>query len=343
MSKVQVKKLTEQDISRWDRFAAECGDATFFHLAGWRTVIDRAFGHDTHYLFAEADGAIVGILPLVHVHSRLFANALVSTPFCVYGGIATHDTLARAALEEAACALARELRVQYLEMRNITPRRPDWLNKSLYVTFRREIFADPDRNLLAIPQKQRAMVRKGIKAGLEASLDAGVDRLYALYSESLRNLGTPVFGRRYLEIIREVFGSACEVVTVTHAGAPVASVLNFYFRDTILPYYGGGSSVARDLKANDFMYWEVMRRAAERGVRVFDFGRSKVGTGSYRFKKHWGFDETPLAYEYFLVRAHSMPNLSPTNPKYRLLVSAWQRMPLPLSRLLGPPLARHLG
>jgi len=187
------------------------------------------------------------------------------------------------------------------------------------------------------------MVRKGIDAGLVAGLESGVETLYDCYAESVRNLGTPVFGRRYLEVLNDVFGPECEVLVVRHAGTAVAAVMSFYFRDEVLPYYGGGREHARDLKANDFMYWEVMRRAAARGVRLFDYGRSKLDTGSYAFKKHWGFEPEPLHYEYYLVNGQSMPDLSPANPKYRLFIEGWKRLPMPFATRLGPWLARYLG
>jgi FemAB-related protein (PEP-CTERM system-associated) len=340
---LRIERLAHGQHARWDAFVGTAPDATFFHRAGWSDVIERAFGHRAHYLYAEHDGAISGVLPLVELRSLLFGHALVSTPFCVYGGVVATSDAARRALTDAACALAHELGVSYLELRNRRPQNPDWPTKELYVTFRKSIDGDDERNLAAIPRKQRAMVRKGIDAGLVAEPETGVERLYACYAESVRNLGTPVFSRRYLEILAEVFGPECEVLVVRHAGEAVAAVMSFYFRDEVLPYYGGGVDRARDLRANDFMYWEVMRRAAARGVRVFDYGRSKLDTGSYSFKKHWGFEPEPLAYEYYLVKARAMPNLSPANPKYRVFIDGWKRLPLPVSRALGPHLARYLG
>jgi FemAB-related protein (PEP-CTERM system-associated) len=211
------------------------------------------------------------------------------------------------------------------------------------VTFRGPISPDAEQNLLAIPRKQRAVVRKGIKEGLRADVDRDASRHYRLYSESLRNLGTPVFARAYLDRLLETFRDDCEVLTVVHSSGPVASCMSFYFRDEVLPYYGGGSHAARQLGGNDFMYWRVMERARQRGCRVFDFGRSKKGTGAYDFKRYWGFEPEPLHYEYFLVKARELPNLSPTNPRYERAIRAWRRLPLPITQLLGPPLARHLG
>lgn len=340
---MEIKQLDESRKSDWDTFVNDCAEATFFHLAGWREVVERAFGHKTHYLFAEDEGRIVGVLPLGHVRSLLFGNALISNPFCVYGGAIAESDSVRVALEEEACRLARELGVDYLELRNIKSHGSGRLTKSLYVTFRKALDPDPEKNLAAVPRKQRAMIRKGIAAGLRGVIDPGIDRFFAAYSESVRNLGTPVFSKRYFAILKDVFGETCEILSVERQGRVIASVMSFYFRDEVLPYYGGGTEEARDLKGNDFMYWEVMRRATEKGVRVFDYGRSKVGTGSYRFKTHWGFEPQPLAYEYELVKSKTVPEINPLNPKYRYFIAAWQRLPLPVSNLVGPWISRNLG
>ncbi|MDH3979101.1 MAG: FemAB family PEP-CTERM system-associated protein [Gammaproteobacteria bacterium] len=342
-TEITVQTLTPEYRGAWDEFVDSCPDATFFHRAGWQEVIEKAFGHRTHYLFAERNGRIAGVLPLGHINSRLFGNALISTPFSVYGGIATEDDAVFAALESAACALADKLEVDYLEMRNRQARHAGWPTKDLYVTFRKSIDPDPEQNLQAIPRKQRAMVRKGIKAGLKGEFDSSTERFYAAYSESVRSLGTPVFSRGYFELLQRVFRDSCDILTVTHDGELVSSVMNFYFRDEVLPYYGGGTPLARRLKGNDFMYWELMRHSCERGLRVFDYGRSKQGTGAWSFKKNWGFEPAPLHYEYYLVKAREMPDISPMNPKYRLFISAWKRLPLPVTRLIGPLLARNLG
>jgi len=343
LSEIKISELTQADIGRWDLFVQCCSEATFFHRAGWKEVIEQSFGHKTHFLFAERDGAIEGVLPLGHVNSLLFGNNLVSLPFCVYGGIAAENDEARAALQQAACSLADRLGVDSLEMRNLQPRNEDWPTKDLHVTFRKEIDADPEVNMMAIPRKQRAMVRKGIKAGLVGELDEGCDRLYQIYAESVRNLGTPVFAKQYLKNLRRVFGDACEVLMITHEGKDIAGVMSFYFRDEVLPYYGGSITAARAVKGNDFMYWDLMRRAGERGVRIFDYGRSKKGTGPYSFKKNWGFTPEPLYYEYYLVKAKAMPEINPTNPKYQLFIRAWKKLPLPLVKTIGPLLAKDLG
>ncbi len=340
---MKINTLSPEESARWDEYAGSYPEATFFHLSSWRQVLEGAFGHPCPYLMAEQDGEIQGILPLGHIKSRLFSNALISTPFCVYGGVVASNERAGKALEQAAIDMAHQLGVDYLELRCLNASASARLSKDLYVTFRKELDPDPEVNLKAVPRKQRAMIRKGIKAGLTSVIDEDVDRLYEVYAESVRNLGTPVFPQPYFRQLKETFGDACEILMVEYRGEPVAGVMNFYFRDQVLPYYGGGTTAARALKANDFMYWEVMRRAVERGVKLFDFGRSKKGTGSYRFKTHWGFEPQPLDYQYELIRARDLPDINPLNPKYQLFIKAWQNLPLPVSKLVGPWLAKSLG
>ena len=306
-------------------------------------LIKDAFGHRTWFLYAERAGQIEGILPLAQIHSRLFGNSLMSLPFCVYGGVAANSSEAVEKLTAVAQQRAQSLGVDALELRDRSVRYPDWAHKDLYVTFRKAIDPDPEQNLQNIPRKQRAMVRKGIKAGLQGEWDDGIARFYDAYSQSVHALGTPVFSRRYFTILREEFGEDCRVLTITKDGRTVASVMNFYFRDEVLPYYGGGTGEARALKGNDFMYWDLMRRSAEEGIRVFDFGRSKQGTGSYSFKKNWGFEPEPLHYEYYLVKADSVPELNPMNPKYQMFIKLWRKLPLQVTQRLGPHIVRNLG
>jgi FemAB-related protein (PEP-CTERM system-associated) len=341
---VTLSTLQAGEERAWDDFVRAEPDGTFFHLSGWKRVIEKAFGHRTYYLLARRGPTVVGVLPLTHVKSLLFGNSLVSNAFCVHGGILTRDADASRALEAEALKIGTREKVDCIEFRSVKPAHPDWLQKpGLYVNFRRPIHPDVDANMKAIPRKQRAMVRKGISNGLVSECDPGVARLHDVYAHSVRNLGTPVFSRRYFELLKEEFGSDCDVVTVLHGGKAIASVLNFYFRDEVLPYYGGGRTEARELAANDFMYWEVMRRACERGYKIFDFGRSKIGTGAYSFKCNWGFEPTPLTYEYRLVKSETIPDVNPLNPKFQAFIALWRRLPVPLTKLLGPSIVRGIG
>ena len=344
VSAVKVRSFAEVDSARWNEFVFACPGATFFHRIEWRGIMHEVFRHRTHYLLAERDQRIVAVLPLAEVKSRLFGHALTSLPFAVYGGIAGDDAEAVAALEAAADELARKAGVQHLEYRNLTARHTDWPRQDVYFTFRKEILADDDANMAAIPRKQRAMVRKGIKNGLIASIDTTPDRFFALYSDNVLRHGTPALPKRFFQTLLEVFGKDCEILTVTTAdGKLLSSVLSFYFRDEILPYYAGDDLAARDLAANDFKYWELMRHACARGCRIFDYGRSKAGTGPFSFKKNWGFEPMPLSYEYRLFKRDEIPQNNPLNPKYRAFIAMWRRLPISVANRLGPVLVRNLG
>ena len=344
---LRVRRLSVSDDSertRWDAFVIRHRDGTFFHLSGWQRVIAASFRHPTYFLYAERGGHIVGVLPLAHVKSLLFGNALVSLPFAAYGGVVAESPDIGLALETEAEQIAHELAVDHLEFRNVSLHHPDWPAQDLYVTFRKPILEDVEANMLAIPRKQRAMVRKGIKSGLTGELDQGVGRFFDLFAENVHRHGTPALPKRYFELLLDQFKSQCEILTVLDTnGRALSSVLSFRFRDEILPYYAGDRAAARELAANDFKYWELMRRACESGCRIFDYGRSKKGTGPYAFKKNWGFEPTPLHYEYRLYRRSDVPQNNPLNPKYRAFIALWQRLPLAFANRIGPLIVRNLG
>lgn len=340
---LQVRVMTSHDIVRWDEFVYTSPAATFFHRAGWKEVIERAFGHPTHFLLAEENGMIQGILPLAEINSRLFGHSLSSLPFCVYGGIVANTESARKALDDAAQILAAKLSVDFLEYRNLTPFHTEWPSKNLYVSFRKIIEPDVEANMLAIPRKQRAMVRKGIKNDLISEIDEGVERFFSVFADNVHRHGTPALSKRYFALLKEIFGNDCEVLSIVKNGAILSSVLSFYFRDEVLPYYAGDTVDARNYAANDFKYWELMRRACERGIKIFDYGRSKRGTGPFDFKKNWGFEPQPLHYEYHLIRAKTVPDTNPLNPKYQLFIKLWQKLPLPVANWLGPHIVKNLG
>jgi FemAB-related protein (PEP-CTERM system-associated) len=342
-----IERLAPADVrgaASWDAFVMACPQATFFHRAGWQTVLRESFRHDTHYLYTHDGGQLTGVLPLAHVKSRLFGNALTSLPFAVYGGVAAQDEASAALLETEAQRLAQQLGVDHLELRQLGREHADWPRQDLYVTFRKAILPEEEANMLAIPRKQRAMVRKGIKNGLASTLDADVGRFFALYASNVHRHGTPALPRRYFEALQREFGSDVEVLTVSGPdGRALSSVLSFYFRDEVLPYYAGDDEAARDLAANDFKYWELMRRACARGLKTFDYGRSKQGTGSFAFKKNWGFEPTPLRYEYRLYKRDSVPQNNPANAKYKLMIETWRRLPIGVANWLGPFVVRSLG
>lgn len=342
---ITVRDFEAADLDRWEAFVARLPESNFFHRAGWKDVIEKAFRQRTRYMIAERDSAIVGVLPLVEIKSRLFGHALISTAFSIGGGVAALDDEAAEALDEAAISLLKSSKADYLEYRRPVRAHSDWVQKKdLYANFSRPMLEDADEDLLQIPRKQRAVVRKALKNEMLAvRIDESVDDFYRLYSLNVRNLGTPVFSKRFFQELMRTFESDCEILTVTVDGKPVSSVMSFYCRDAVMPYFTGSHTDARKLGANDFMYWHVMRRAVDKGYRVFDFGRSKEGTGPFSFKKNWGFAPEPIAHEFYLKDGAEMPDLNPLNPKYAAMVATWKRLPLPVANFVGPLVVRNIG
>ncbi len=339
---MEVCELRNEKVE-WDEFVRASSEGTPFHLTAWRQAVEESFGHRPHYLMARRAGAIEGVLPLFAVRGLLGGVRLVSVPYGVYGGICAAGPEARQALLEGAGALARRLRAAYVELRHLNDQGLSLPTRELYVTFSREISPDDEENFQALRRKQRAEIRQGMKHGLRAEFGPDhLDGFYEIYAHSVRNLGSPVFPRALFRAIRTAFDKDCEILTVWHEGKMVAGVLSLLYKDRVLPYYGGALREAFGYAANDFMYWELMRYAAREGYRVFDFGRSRVGTGSYHFKRHWGFEPRPLPYQYLLVRGTSLPHLHPSNPRLQWAIEAWKRMPFGLTKWLGPRLTRYL-
>lgn len=347
-AEIRVREAGAEDATRWDAFVAAAPEGTFFHRFGWGGVIERTYGHKPRFLLAEQDGRVVGVAPLTHVKTMLFGASLIATAFTIGGGIAAESEEARRALAAEAAKLGESLGVDYVEMRSETAALPEWKTKEgVYAVFRGPIPADEDENLKLIPRKKRADVRKGVKAAGEGAIvaepNADISTVYALYAESVRNLGTPVFPEKLLHEIGAAFGDDVEFSVVAKDGKPLAGLVTFFHGATALPYYGGALPEARAAHAYDYLYWSLMRRASARGCAVFDFGRSKFGTGAFDYKKFWGFEPTPLAYQYHLVKADAVPDVNPNNPKYAAFVAAWKKMPTVVSNRLGPFLARQLA
>ncbi len=339
---MQIRPYNESFRSAWDQYVAQHAEGTLFHTTGWMRAIERAFGYEPRYLLAEEGRQICGVLPLFVVSNCIQGRTLISTPFAVYGGICASDETTRQALAQAACQMAREAAVEYLELREQYQSFGDgFLTKDLYVTFDQELPQDSDRLLVRLAPATRNKIRKAQKQGLRAVTDnAQLDLFYEVFADSVRRLGTPVFPRRFFHLLREELGDALQLTVVWHGQRAIAGVLCFRFGGRLLSMYSASLEEGRNLAANNFVYWEILKQACQRGVRYFDFGRSKVGTGAYLFKVQWNMQERPLPYQYFLVRRKTMPNFSPTNSRFKPAIELWKHIPLPLTKVLGPALVR---
>lgn len=336
------------DRARVGAYVHEHPEGTPFHLPAWSAAVAKGCGQPAHYLVVERDvQGIVGVLPLTELHSPLFGRVLASAGFGVGGGILADRPEVARLLADACWSLAERLSCPSVEVRGGPRPGPEWtVDDTHYLGFERALAADDDAELLAIPRKQRAEVRKSLDTDLSVSVGQGGADLsahYAVYAQSVRNLGTPVFPARLFREMLAEFGAAADILTVRHGDVAVASVLSLYWRGTVYPYWGGGTAAARRLRANDRMYFELMRHARTRGCSRFDFGRSKVGTGAAAFKKNWGFEPRPLTYYDRVADGAAIRDANPLNPKYRLQVALWRKLPLAIANRIGPWIAKGLG
>ncbi len=348
---VRQADLADRDErARIDSYVKAHPAATAFHRTAWITAVAKGTHNTAQVLLAECGGVLCGVLPLVDVRSRLFGRALVASGFGVDGGVLADDVRAAESLIVEVESLAASAGGIPIELRGgmLPDRREGWAATSnAHCGFASDLAGDDDAQLLAIPRKQRAEVRKGL-----ANPDLGVtvgsspeDRAnhYAVYAESVRNLGTPVFPKTLFSQVLDAFGADADILTVRCGDRPVASVLSLYHRDAVLPFWGGGTAAARGLRANDRMYYELMIHARRRGCKRFDFGRSKTGSGPFAFKRNWGFEPQPLVYATWTAPGGRGRNTDPTSADHSAKIEAWKRLPLPLANLIGPWIARGLG
>jgi FemAB-related protein (PEP-CTERM system-associated) len=343
----QVRTATPADAAQIAAFVAQADAATPFHRPEWLAAVTRACGHEAHVLLAEAGDALAAILPLHAVHSPLFGRALVSSGFGVDGGV-IGDAAHVEALAQAATRLALRLSCPTVELRGgPLPGARGWHAKTdSHAGFVAALADDDDAQLAAIPRKQRAEVRKGLGRDMVVRIGRDPDLRamhYAVYAQSVRNLGTPVFPRKLFDAVLDGFGEDADILAVLHDGAPVAAVLNLYHRGAVMPYWGGGVQAARALRANDVMYYRLMCHARARGCDRFDFGRSKTDSGAYHFKRNWGFAPRPLAYAHWTADGMAPRDVNPLSPRYRAQIAVWQRLPLALANRLGPLIASGLA
>ena len=330
--------------AEWDDFVRRTPGGTFFHLIGWKDVLERTFSFRSHYLLARRAGRLVGVLPLFELQAPLLERRLLSVPFAVDGGVCSADETAGHALDAAAIALAERRGARSVELRDGLEVPGFRTRQGLYSRFRRPLYDDDAANLAAIPPKRRYMIRLGQRHGLVTRTTADdLPAFHDLYARTARRFGTPVFPLAFFRAILERLAADTRLVTVLHGGLPVASCLLFFFGDAVCPYYAGSRRDHFRYAVNDFLYWEVMRVGRQRGARVFDFGRSKQGTGAYEFKRLWGFAPEPMRYRVYAHGGDTVTDRSSNDAGLAWAQSIWRRLPLPLTKLLGPPLVARYG
>jgi len=340
---MNILELNKKEYVEWDSYVQSHPEGSPFHLSHWFEAVERSFGHKSLLYTVREKGKICGIFPVTEVRSLLFGNILSSIPFAAYGGMLADNANVFEMLLDQAKQLTKDRKADYLDLKFRFEHDTDLPETDLYFSFIKEISRDHDENMLAIPRKQRAMVRKGIKAGLVARFSRDyLDDFYALYAKNVQRMGTPVFPKVWFANLLDFFDDSSNLLVIEYQGKIISGVLSFFYQDRILPYYAASDNGYWHLAPNDFQYWELMRYAVDQGCRFFDFGRSKRGTGHYRYKTHWGFKPEPLHYQYYLYRLHHLPELNPLNPKYKFKIELWKKLPPRLAIMLGPRIVKYI-
>lgn len=339
---VRVLAFEDSDAAAWDEFVLAHPKGSFFHLLGWKRVMERTYGFKSCYFCAKRGGRITGIAPAFLISNWVTGRCLISLPFAVYGGVCAEEEESEQALISHLEDVATELGAEYFELRNRNGGlRTGFHANPRYATFTLTLVPDTEAIYKAFPKDIRYMIRKGEKAGLRVQRGfEQLDTFYRLMTINLRRLGTPAFPRALFQNLIEEYPNQIDLTVVYSGDEPLAGGMSFFFREWMQPYYIGSKAEAKSLAANNFLWWELIKLAATTGHNTFDFGRSKKKSGNFDFKKKWNPRVEPLDYQVRLIRRKEAPNFSPANPKFRLATALWQRLPLGLTRMIGPRVVR---
>ena len=338
---VAVRLAVDGDEAAWDAYAIDHPDATGYHTWAWRRVFARAFGHESFYLMATSGQAIVGALPLVHIRSPLFGRSLTSMAFLNYGGLIADSAAVAEALLGEARILAKRLGCPHVELRHVGRRFPELPCREHKVTM---LLPLQQGMWEALDRKVRNQIRKAQKSELTTERGGAnlLDEFYQVFARNMRDLGTPVYSRALFANVLGQFPDRAAIHVVRKGSTPIAAGLTFQTAGRVeVPW----ASSIRDFNAlcpNHLLYWHIIETAVERGCGLMDFGRSTPNEGTFKFKEQWGAQPVPLHWEYVMVEGHELPTIAAGNPKFRAMVAAWKRLPLPVAGLLGPGIVKGI-
>ena len=338
---VRVSIASGGDAGAWEAYVDSRGDAAGYHSWRWREVFANAFGHESIYLIAREGNVITGVLPLVQIKSMLFGRTLTSLPFLNYGGVMADAPEVGRALVEAAHEEARERRCSHVEMRHIEAQFPDLPCKRHKVSMRLPLGPSMWDGL---DRKVRNQIRKAEKSGLvvERGGEALVGDFYDVFARNMRDLGTPVYSRRLFEEVLRAFPDRAQLHIVRLNGMPVAGGFTYRTASMVQLPWASSLRAYNTLCPNVLLYWDAIQFAQQSGAGVFDMGRSTPNEGTFKFKAQWGAEPVPLNWEYQLMTAGELPNVSPANPKYQLAIALWQKLPLAVTMRVGPMIVRAI-
>lgn len=342
---MKIRLYRAQDRRRWEDYVMGHSESNLYQRIGWKEVVENSFGHKAYYWLAEdARGEIRGVLPTVHLKSLLFGSFMVSLPYFNYGGVCADDDSVQRALLDQAVEQAEEENVSHLELRHQAPMATDLPLKSAKVSMHLPLPPSSDDLFQGFDAKLRSQIRRPMKEGMAAKIGKvdALDDFYRIFSTNMRDLGTPVYSKNFFKNILETFPEASWICTVYKDEVPVASGFLVGFKETLeIPWASSLREYNRS-SPNMLLYWAALKFACEQGFKFFDFGRSTPEEGTYRFKAQWGAQPAPLYWYYWVRGGGALPDLNPKNPKYHAAIALWKRLPVGLTRVIGPSIVRNL-
>ena len=340
---MEIQKLRKKDEKDWDAFVRGQDDAKIFHLIGWKHVIEKTYKHKSCYLIAKEDGEIRGILPLFLMKSAFFGKKLISIPFCDYGGVCANNEQTKNLLIEETKRITKEKGANYLELRQCNGNCCGLITKDRYFTLILDLKPDFDFLWMNFSKKVRNAIRKAVKSNLEVMIGREyIDEFYGIFSKNMRDLGTPVHNFSFFRNILRDFPNSANILITSYEEKIIGALFLLQFKDTIYAPWVSSDRQYFHFNPNNMLYWEAIRYGCEKGYRYFDFGRSKWNSGTFRFKKPWGAIPKQLYYLYYLNSFDKVPNLDPSNPKYRTLTEVWKRLPVSIATKMGPKIRRNI-
>jgi serine/alanine adding enzyme len=341
---MKIIYYTDDYEKSWNDFVMNSPEGSLYHLAGWRNVIEKSYSHKSYYLLAEEDGKLKGILPLFLVKSWLFGKSLVSLPFVDSAGLCSDGDQVEMDLVEEACKITFDEGVDYLELRQKNVCNLNLETNTNKVTLSLNLDDDPQKLWKKLPSERRNRIRKTEKLGLSVEF-AGrekLDSFYPIFAENMRDLGSPVHGRSFFKNILEEFSDNSKLILVKYDQNYIGAAIGLSFKDTFTIPWVSSLRKYFSLYPNNLLYWEAMKFACSKRLKIFDFGRSSVGSGTFTFKVRWGAKPHPLYWQYRLFKRIKLPSLSVDNPKYGKAIKLWKRLPVPITKLIGPKIRKYI-
>lgn len=343
-SKTTIERVDLSHTEDWNTFLERCPNANFYQRLEWQAINNRHFNHSVTNLAAIRNSSWVGALPLVHIRSSLFGKILCSMPFVNFGGPASMDPAADTALVAASCDEANLSGCDYIELRCVRKLDTDLPSSGRKVSMTLELDSEYDKLWNAFKSKHRTQIRRAYKEGI--SVENGglecLDHFYKLMTLSWRSLGTPLYRRSYFRDILESMPNDTRIFIARMGDTPIAAAFNGYFRDTVEGMWATVDPNARRLNPNYVLYWEMIKHACEQGYKFYHLGRSTTGSNAEQFKEKWNATATPLYWYYHLVNRQDIPALNPDNPRYRVAIQLWRKLPLTVTGIIGPVLAKYI-